>query len=67
MVVDGRDTHAEIASFCVKKYQELYTPISYDSNCMNDIFSELDDLLAVMAIMKLALSHLITCWIQFVS
>ena len=44
--MDGRDTLAEISSFFAKKYQDLYTSVSYDSNCMNDIFCELDDLLA---------------------
>ena len=33
--------------FFAKKYQDLYTSVSYDSNCMNDIFCELDDLFAV--------------------
>ena len=33
--------------FFAKKYQDIYTSVSYDSNCMNDIFCELDDLLAV--------------------
>ena len=46
-VVDGPDTPAEISSFFAKKYQDLYTSVSYDSNCMNDIFCELDELLAV--------------------
>ena len=46
-VVDGRDTPAEISSFFAKKYRDLYTSVSYDSNCTNDIFCELDDLLAV--------------------
>ena len=46
-VVDCRDTPAENASFFAKKYQDLYTYVSYDSNCMIDIFCELDDLLAV--------------------
>ena len=45
--MDGRDTPAEISSFFAKKYQDLYTSVSYDSNCMNVIFCELDDLLAV--------------------
>ena len=46
-VMDGRDTPAEISSFFAKKYQDLCTSVSYDPNCMNDIFCELDDLLAV--------------------
>ena len=33
--------------FFVKKYQDLYMSVSYDANCMNDIFSDFDDLLAV--------------------
>ena len=45
--MDGRDKHAEISSFFAKKYQDLYTSVLYDSNFMNDIFCELDDLLAV--------------------
>ena len=45
--MDGCNTPAEISLFFAKKYQDLYMSVSYDSDCMNDIFCELDDLLAV--------------------
>ena len=63
-VVDDRDT-----SFLVfaKKYQDICTSVSYDSNCMNDIFCELDDLLAVAGYNENCIITSCNVWMQFVS
>ena len=65
--MDCRDTLADISSFFAKKNQELCTSVSYDSNCMNAIFCELDYLLAVAGHNENCIIHLVMFWMQFVS